>query len=131
MRSYRLSCHRPTETSSPMHTHTNTRLKQRCRLRLVSQYLIENWPLKEVATEAGISLLCSYKWLARYDQAWQPHSWIDGVFAADTGGTSIHRYCSRPWIYGTTASTSGTSPDCLPLPSAPWPGCSISLVPGR
>jgi transposase InsO family protein len=49
-----------------MHTHANARLTQRGRLRLVSQHLHENRSLPELAAEAGISLRCAYKWLARY-----------------------------------------------------------------
>jgi transposase len=49
-----------------MHTHANARLTQRGRLRLVSQHLHENRALPELAAEAGISLRCAYKWLARY-----------------------------------------------------------------
>jgi transposase InsO family protein len=49
-----------------MHTHANARMTQRGRLRLVSQQLIHHRPLAELASEAGISLRCAYKWLARY-----------------------------------------------------------------
>ena len=49
-----------------MHTHANARLTQRGRLRLVSQHLNHHRPLAELAAEAGISLRCAYKWLARY-----------------------------------------------------------------
>jgi hypothetical protein len=49
-----------------MHTHANARLTQRGRLRLVSQHLIHHRPLAELASGAGISLRCAYKWLARY-----------------------------------------------------------------
>jgi len=61
-----LRCHRPTETSFPMHTHANARLTQKGRLRLVSHHLNDHRPLAELASEAGISLRCAYKWLARY-----------------------------------------------------------------
>ncbi|WP_232197345.1 leucine zipper domain-containing protein, partial [Synechococcus sp. CB0205] len=49
-----------------MHTHANARLTQRGRLRLVSQHLNHHRSLAELAAEAGISLRCAYKWLARY-----------------------------------------------------------------
>jgi len=49
-----------------MHTHANARLTQKGRLRLVSQHLNDHRPLAELAAEAGISLRCAYKWLARY-----------------------------------------------------------------
>jgi len=49
-----------------MHTHANARLTQKARLRLVSQHLNDHRPLAELAAEAGISLRCAYKWLARY-----------------------------------------------------------------
>jgi len=49
-----------------MHTHANARLRQKGRLRLVSQHLNDHRPLAELAAEAGISLRCAYKWLARY-----------------------------------------------------------------
>jgi len=49
-----------------MHTHANARLTQKGRLRLVSQHLNDHRPLAELASEAGISLRCAYKWLARY-----------------------------------------------------------------
>jgi len=49
-----------------MHTHANARLAQEGRLRLVSQHLNNHRPLAELAAEAGISLRCAYKWLARY-----------------------------------------------------------------
>ena len=61
-----MRCHRPTETSRPIHTHANARLTQRGRLRLVSQHLNHHRSLAELAAEAGISLRCAYKWLARY-----------------------------------------------------------------
>jgi len=49
-----------------MHTHANARLTQRGPLRLVSQHLNHHRSLAELAAEAGISLRCAYKWLARY-----------------------------------------------------------------
>ncbi len=49
-----------------MHTLTNARLTQRGRLRLVSQHLNHHRSPHELAAEAGISLRCAYKWLARY-----------------------------------------------------------------
>ncbi len=49
-----------------MHTHANARLTQRGRLRLDSQRLNHHRSLAELAAEAGISLRCAYKWLARY-----------------------------------------------------------------
>jgi transposase InsO family protein len=49
-----------------MHSHPNARLTQKSRLRLISQYLQDRRPLAELAAEAGISLRCAYKWLARY-----------------------------------------------------------------
>jgi transposase len=49
-----------------MHTHANARLTQRGRLRLVSHHLHDNRSLPELSAEAGISLRCAYKWLARY-----------------------------------------------------------------
>ena len=49
-----------------MHTHANARLTQRGRLRLVSQHPNHHRSLAELAAEAGISLRCAYKWLARY-----------------------------------------------------------------
>ncbi len=49
-----------------MHSHPNARLTQKSRLRLVNQYLQDRRPLAELAAEAGISLRCAYKWLARY-----------------------------------------------------------------
>jgi len=61
-----LRCHRPTETSRPIHIHTDVRLTQKGRLRLVSQHLNNHRPLAELAAEAGISLRCAYKWLALY-----------------------------------------------------------------
>jgi transposase len=65
-----------------MHTHTNARLKRRSRLRLVSQHLHENRSLPELAAEAGISLRCAYKWLARYRS---------GGAAALADQRSVHR----------------------------------------
>ena len=49
-----------------MHTHANARLTQKGRLRLIFQHLNDHRPLAELAAEAGISLPCAYKWLARY-----------------------------------------------------------------
>jgi len=49
-----------------MHRHLNARLTQKSRLRLVNQHLQDRRPLAELAAEAGISLRCAYKWLARY-----------------------------------------------------------------
>jgi transposase len=49
-----------------MNTHANARLTQRGRLRLVSQHLNHHCSLAQLAAEAGISLRCAYKWLARY-----------------------------------------------------------------
>ena len=49
-----------------MRLHANTRLTQNCRLRLVFQHLNDHRALAELAAEAGISLRCADKWLARY-----------------------------------------------------------------
>ena len=49
-----------------MYTHANASLTQKVRLRLVSQYLNDHRLLAQLAVEAGISLRCAYKWLARY-----------------------------------------------------------------
>lgn len=49
-----------------MHSHPNARLTQKGRLRLLNQHLLHHRPLAELAAEAGISLRCAYKWLARY-----------------------------------------------------------------
>ena len=49
-----------------MHSHPNARLTQKSRLRLVNQHLQDRRPLAELAAEAGISLRCAYKWLARF-----------------------------------------------------------------
>ena len=49
-----------------MHSHPNARLTQKGRLRLINQHLLHRRPLAELAAEAGISLRCAYKWLARY-----------------------------------------------------------------
>jgi len=49
-----------------MHTYSNARLTQLGRLGLVSQHLNDHRPLAELAAEAGISLRCAYKRLARY-----------------------------------------------------------------
>ena len=49
-----------------MHSHPNARLTQKSRLRLINQHLLHRRPLAELAAEAGISLRCAYKWLARY-----------------------------------------------------------------
>ena len=49
-----------------MHSHQDTRLTQKSRLRLVNQHLQDRRPLAELAAEAGISLRCAYKWLVRY-----------------------------------------------------------------
>jgi transposase InsO family protein len=49
-----------------MHSHPNARLTQKSRLRLINQHLQDRRPLAELAAEAGISLRCAYKWLARY-----------------------------------------------------------------
>jgi transposase-like protein len=49
-----------------MHSHPNARLTHKSRLRLVNQHLQDHRPLAELAAEAGISLRCAYKWLARY-----------------------------------------------------------------
>jgi hypothetical protein len=49
-----------------MHSHPNARLTQKSRLRLINQHLQDRRPQAELAAEAGISLRCAYKWLARY-----------------------------------------------------------------
>jgi len=49
-----------------MHSHPSARLTQKSRLRLVNQHLHDHRPLDELASKAGISLRCAYKWLARY-----------------------------------------------------------------
>jgi len=49
-----------------MHSHPNGRLNQRGRLRLVRQHLDQGLPLAKLADDAGISLRCAYKWLARF-----------------------------------------------------------------
>jgi len=52
-----------------MHSHPNARLSQKRRLRLVNQHPLHYRLLAELAAEAGISLRCAYKWLARYYSA--------------------------------------------------------------
>ena len=49
-----------------MPSHPNARLTQKGRLRPINQHLLHHRPLAELAAEAGISLRCAYKWLARY-----------------------------------------------------------------
>ena len=49
-----------------MRIHANARLTQKGRLRLIFQHLNDHRPLAELAAEAGISLRCADKWLARY-----------------------------------------------------------------
>ena len=49
-----------------MHSHPNARLTQRGRLRLICQHLDQGRALPELAADAGISLRCAYKWLARF-----------------------------------------------------------------
>jgi len=49
-----------------MHSHPNARLTQKVRLRLINQHLLHHRPLAALAAEAGLSLRCAYKWLARY-----------------------------------------------------------------
>jgi len=49
-----------------MHSHPNARLTQKGRLRLVTQHLEHGRSLKKLAAENGISLRCTYRWLARY-----------------------------------------------------------------
>jgi hypothetical protein len=76
-----------------MHTHANARLTQRDRLRLVSQHLHYNRPLSELATEAGISLRCAYKWLApdpRFKERCHPsHQYTRGL--EDMTNASLQR----------------------------------------
>lgn len=55
-----------------MYTQANALLTQKGRLRLVSQHLNDHRPLAELAAEAGISLRCAYKWLARYRSGCPP-----------------------------------------------------------
>ena len=42
--------------------------------------------------------------------------WIDGVFAAPSGGRSIRSNCSTLWTSGSSAALSGGSPNLLGLP---------------
>ena len=49
-----------------MHSHPNARLTQRGRLRLICQHLDQGRSPPELAVDAGISLRCAYKWLARF-----------------------------------------------------------------
>lgn len=49
-----------------MYSHPNARLTQRGRLRLVIQHMEGGRNLAELAAENGISLRCTYRWLARY-----------------------------------------------------------------
>ena len=49
-----------------MHSHPNTRLTQKGLLRLMTQHLEHSHSLGELTAENGISLLCAYRWLARY-----------------------------------------------------------------
>ena len=49
------------------HAYTrHARLTQKGRLRLIFQHFNDHRPLAELAVEAGISLRCAYKLLARY-----------------------------------------------------------------
>ena len=62
----------PVEVSPPkldltIHAYMrHARLAQKGRLRLIFQHLNDHRPLAELAVEAGISLRCATKWLARY-----------------------------------------------------------------
>ena len=51
---------------TPRHTHANARLTLKGRLQLVSDQLNDHRPMAELTAEAGISLSCTYKPLARY-----------------------------------------------------------------
>ncbi len=61
-----MRCDPPSQTSCTFAYHPNARLTQNSRLRLVNQHLQDRRPLAELAAEAGISLRCAYKWLARF-----------------------------------------------------------------
>jgi hypothetical protein len=56
----------PPRPQARMNSPPNVRLTQKCRLRIVNQYLQDRWPLAELAADAGISFCCVYKGLALY-----------------------------------------------------------------
>jgi transposase InsO family protein len=70
-----------------MHSHPNSRLTQKSRLRLINKHLQDRRPLAELAAEAGISLRCAYKWLARFRS---------GGAASLADRRSVRRTQSRP-----------------------------------
>jgi len=109
-----------------MHSHTNARLTQRGRLRLVIQHLEGGRSLSELAAENGISLRCAYCWLARYRSGGVDSLRIDGVFAALSGGRSILHVSSTLSSSGTSACTCVTSPGCSTHPSRLSPGPSAA-----
>ena len=79
-----------------MHSHSNARLTQRGRLRLVIQHLEEGRSLSELAAQSGTASAAPIAgWLVNVLAVW-PLWWIDGVFAAPSGGRSIRCSCSTP-----------------------------------
>jgi len=92
-----------------MHTHADTRLTPRGRLRLVSGHLHKNRSLPELAAEADISLRCAYKWLARYRS---------GGTAALVDRRSVRRWLRRTLRRPTeTATGPGVSSPTPPPPA--------------
>jgi transposase InsO family protein len=49
-----------------VHSHPNALLTQKSRFRLINHHLQDRRPLAQLAAEAGISLRCAYKRLARF-----------------------------------------------------------------
>jgi hypothetical protein len=60
-----------------MHSHPLARLTPISRERLIRQQLDEGVQLKTLAAQAGFSLRCTYKWLARYRSIAASRSGVD------------------------------------------------------
>jgi len=118
-----------------MHSHLNARLKQKGRLRLINQHLIHHRPLAELAGEAGISLRCGYKWLARY-RSGGAAALMDRRSVRRTQQRTLDLQHLRPALELRHQRLHlPTSSGCWPLPSPPWqdpepPGPGAVAKPG-
>ena len=104
-----------------MHTHANARLTQKGRLRLIFQHLISHRPLAELAAEAGISLRCAYKWLARYRSGGAAALMDRRSVRCHQQRTLDSQHLQRAVELRHQRLTYVTSPGCSRLPSPPWP----------
>ena len=121
--------HRP---HASMHSHSNARLTQKGRLRLVTQHQEHGRSLSELAAENGISLRCAYRWLARYSSGGAPGPTRQEPTARPRDSSRRPaRNGHTPWRFKTLRSETASYPaTCRSITASgstrPWAGAHLS-----